>query len=280
MHEGVALLLDQLEAVGQRLGEGIAVQHHPRAAGTHRLHLDVRGAAWHDDDRLDAELLRAQRQALGVVAGGGGDYPARLLFLAELGDLVVGAADLEGEHRLQVLALEQDLVVQPFGEAARRLQGSFHRHVVDGRSEDLLDVLFEHRRGRRRNGQNGPSLLLRPMVGQPPGRWAPAWRYNARRFFPPCGSRHESGSAQAGGGPGRRRPHPPAPRVAQHHRCRHRLHRQLLHRRAGQDPPGLRWRGGQLRGHRRAAEEPRHPGVRPQQRCRTGVLRRRRRRDQ
>ncbi|MEJ9100747.1 bifunctional ornithine acetyltransferase/N-acetylglutamate synthase, partial [Pseudomonas aeruginosa] len=37
---------------------------------------------------------------------------AKQRFLGELRDLVVGAADLEGKHRLQVLALEQDLVAE------------------------------------------------------------------------------------------------------------------------------------------------------------------------
>ena len=40
-----------------------------------------------------------------MVAGRGGDDALLLLFRAELGDLVVGPAKLEGEHGLQILAL-------------------------------------------------------------------------------------------------------------------------------------------------------------------------------
>ena len=41
MDEGVALLVDQLQRVGQRLGEGVAVQHRLGAMGAHRLDLDL-----------------------------------------------------------------------------------------------------------------------------------------------------------------------------------------------------------------------------------------------
>jgi hypothetical protein len=54
-----------------------------------------------------AELLRRQRHALGMVAGRGADHAALALRRRQVGDLVVGAAQLEAEHRLHVLALEQ-----------------------------------------------------------------------------------------------------------------------------------------------------------------------------
>ncbi|MCY1361949.1 hypothetical protein D9M69_486450 [compost metagenome] len=140
----VALLLHQLQRIRQRLGEGVAVQHRLAAAGAHALHLQFRGGARHHDGRLDAQLAGGQRHALRMVAGGGGDHAALQLLAGQLRQLVVGAANLEGEHRLQILALEQDLVAQPLGKLAGRLQGSFHGDVVDARGEDLLDVLFEH----------------------------------------------------------------------------------------------------------------------------------------
>jgi hypothetical protein len=40
----------------------------------------------------------------------------------QVGHLVVGAAQLEAEHRLLVLALEQHVVAQAARQAARRLQ--------------------------------------------------------------------------------------------------------------------------------------------------------------
>src|SRR5262245_45105270 len=79
-----------------------------------------------------------------MVAGGRCDY-ATLEFLGgQLRQLVVGAANLEGVHRLQILALEQDLVAQTLGKLTGGLKGGFHGDVVDARGKDLLDVLFEH----------------------------------------------------------------------------------------------------------------------------------------
>ncbi|MCY1178395.1 hypothetical protein D9M73_187420 [compost metagenome] len=129
--------------MGQGIGEGVAVQHHLAAAGAHPLHLQLGGGARHHDGRLYAQFPRRQRQALGMVAGRGGDHPAGALLLAQLHHTVVGAADLEGVDRLQVLALEQHLVAQEFAELARRLQRRFDGHVVHRRREDLAHVVLE-----------------------------------------------------------------------------------------------------------------------------------------
>ena len=58
--------------------------------------------------------------------------------------LVVGAAQLEGEHGLQVLALEQHAIAQAARQALGRLERRFDRDVVDARLEDLLDVVVVH----------------------------------------------------------------------------------------------------------------------------------------
>ncbi|MCY1231417.1 hypothetical protein D9M72_438640 [compost metagenome] len=142
-HEGQALLRRQLQRVGQGVGEGIAVQHHLAATGTHAVDLELRGGARHHDGRFDAQLPRRQRQALGMVAGRCGDHAPRALFRAQLHHTVVGTTDLEGVDRLQVLALEQHLVAQAFAELARRLQRRFDGHVVHRRREDLAHVVLE-----------------------------------------------------------------------------------------------------------------------------------------
>ncbi len=139
-----ALFLHQLQRMRQRIGEGIAMQHHLAATGAHALHLQLRRGARHDDGGLDAQFARRQRQALRMVTRRGGDHAAGELFGRQLRQLVVGAANLEGEHRLQILALEQNLVAEPLGKLAGGLQRGFDGHVVDARGEDLLDVLFEH----------------------------------------------------------------------------------------------------------------------------------------
>ncbi len=140
----VALLFHQLQRIGQRLGEGITVQHHLAAAGAYALHLQLRRGAWHDDGGLDTQLLGRQRNALGVIARRCRDHATRQFLGRQLRQLVVGAANLEGEHRLQILALEQNLVADSLGKLAGGLQRGFDGDVVDAGSEDLLDVMFEH----------------------------------------------------------------------------------------------------------------------------------------
>ncbi|MNG20836.1 hypothetical protein D3C84_1051270 [compost metagenome] len=120
------------------------MQHHLATARAHALHFQLGGGARHDDGGFHPQVLGRQGQALGMVAGRGGDHAARQLFRGQLGQLVVGAANLERVDRLQILALEQNLVAQPLGELAGGLQRGFHGDVVDARGEDLLDVLFEH----------------------------------------------------------------------------------------------------------------------------------------
>src|SRR5690606_1775566 len=144
MDVDVALFLDQFQRVRQRLGESIAVQHDLAATGAYALDLQPRCGTRHDNGGLDPQFARCQRQTLSMVAGRCGNHAARQFLGRKLRQLVVGAANLEGKHRLQILALEQNLVTETLGELAGGLQRSFHGHVVDARGEDLLDVLFEH----------------------------------------------------------------------------------------------------------------------------------------
>ena len=92
--------------------EIVAVQHHLAAEVEHRLDLDVRRGLRHHDHGRNAAAARRQRHALGMVAGRGADHAAAGDGLGEVRDLVVGAAQLEREDRLQVLALEQDPVAE------------------------------------------------------------------------------------------------------------------------------------------------------------------------
>ena len=90
--------------------------------------------------------------ALGVVACRCADDAFLELLGAELDHLVVGSAQLEAEHGLLVLALEQHLVVQAPPEIAGRHEVGLHRHVVDTGGQDLLEIVgrlkvFGHFRG-------------------------------------------------------------------------------------------------------------------------------------
>ena len=118
----------------------ITVQQHFATEIDDRLHLDARRGHRHHDDRRDAAPTCRKRDPLGVVARRGADHTACGRARRQAGDLVVGAAELEGEHRLHVFALEQDGVAetarQPRGRLERRLDG----HIVDARTQDALHV--------------------------------------------------------------------------------------------------------------------------------------------
>ena len=102
---------------------GDAGQHHFAAAGAHGVDFDLRRGFRHHDGGLAAEQLRRHRHPLRVVAGAGGDHAFLQRFGRQLGHFVVGAADFEGKHRLQIFALEQDGVAG----APRQVGGGFKR---------------------------------------------------------------------------------------------------------------------------------------------------------
>ncbi|MCY1186885.1 hypothetical protein D9M73_277980 [compost metagenome] len=106
-----------------------------------------------------------------MVAGRGGDHATGQFFRAQLGQLVIRAADLEREHWLQVFALEQNLVAQALAQLPGALQRGFDGNVIDARGEDLLDVLFEHREsitGPRDKGWESTPALRRATTAKPP----------------------------------------------------------------------------------------------------------------
>ena len=141
MHESEPLLLLQLQRVLVGIGEALAGQHHLAAQRLHGVDLDLRGGRGHHDHGAHAELARAHGHALCVVAGRGADHALLQLLGCQLRHLVIGAAQLEAEHRLLVLAFEQHLVVQAPAQCARRLQVGLDGHVVHARREDFLQVV-------------------------------------------------------------------------------------------------------------------------------------------
>ena len=144
MHEHQVALARELQGAVERAVVVIAVQHHLGAKVEDRLHLDVGSGLRHDDHRGDAAAVRGERHALGVIAGGGAHHAATGSQLGQVSDAVVGAAQLEREHRLQVLALEQHAVPEPAREPCRKLEGRFDGDVVDARLENSLDVGTRH----------------------------------------------------------------------------------------------------------------------------------------
>ena len=77
------------------------------AVAARGLELRPRRVARHDDHRRGPEQARHQRHRLRVVARGVGDHAARQRLRRQPRDGVVGAAELERPHALQVLALEE-----------------------------------------------------------------------------------------------------------------------------------------------------------------------------
>src|SRR5690606_6917353 len=145
MDEYQPLLLHLLLRVGQRLVKSVAVQHHLAAPRPYGLDLDLRRGPWHHDGRLHPHMPRRECQPLGMVTRGCGDHATGTLLVGQLLELVVGATDLEGEHRLQVLALEQHGVAKPLGKEGGTVNGGFDGDIVDRGTEDLLYVTFQSR---------------------------------------------------------------------------------------------------------------------------------------
>ncbi len=157
MDEGQAVALRQLARVGVGLVIGIAMQHDLAAARLHGMDFHLRGRHGHDDDRAGAEPFGGEGHALRMVARRGAHDAARQLGRGELRHLVEGAAQLEGEHALHVLALQEQGVVEPGRERGRLFQRCLARHVIDAGGEDFLQIVG-HGGGRRHTPSEGVVL--------------------------------------------------------------------------------------------------------------------------
>jgi hypothetical protein len=124
-----------------RVRISVAVELHFGAACLHGVDLDARRRHWHHDHGPAAQALRRERHALRMVAGARRDHATAQARLGQPGHLVVGAAQLEREDRLQVLALDEERVAHPARQRARRLEGCLGGHVVDSRLEDSRQVI-------------------------------------------------------------------------------------------------------------------------------------------
>ena len=140
--EGQALLGLKLAGVGIGLVEALAMQDDAATPAFHRLHLDGRCGARHHDGCLGAEPLSRQGHALRVIAGRGADHAPLERLAWQADHLVVGAAQLEREDRLQILALEPDGAAEPLRQARHRIERALDRDVVDAGGEDLADVVL------------------------------------------------------------------------------------------------------------------------------------------
>ena len=104
--KGVALGLGQVHGVFAGLVIDVAVKNDLGTVVLGALDLDERRGGGHDHYGFRARARGGEGDALGVVAGAGGDDAARELFGRKGGNLVVRAADLVGSGALHVLGLE------------------------------------------------------------------------------------------------------------------------------------------------------------------------------
>ena len=141
MHVGQVATLFELARVGRRLVIGIAMQHDFGTAPAHRIDLDLGCGHRHHDGRRAAKALRRECDTLGMVAGGRRDHATAQSLRWQVHHLVVGAAQLEGKHRLHVFALEQDAIVDAPRQVRRELQRRLDRHVVDACIEDAFQII-------------------------------------------------------------------------------------------------------------------------------------------
>ena len=139
------------EPLGLAAGVVIAVtmQHYLGAAGCHRFHLHLRSGDRHHDHCPAAQPLGRHRHPLSMVAGTGGDYTPLQFSRAQPHHLVVGAAQLEAEHRLEVLALQQYAVAEPGREVGGGIEGRLDRHLVHPGPQHSLQVTVGIGRHRR-----------------------------------------------------------------------------------------------------------------------------------
>jgi hypothetical protein len=131
MDEPQAARQDDLIAVRLGIGIRVAAQHDFRAHLADRVDLDLRRRLRHHDEGAQAQVARREGHALRVVARAGRNDAPRALRLGEVRDVVVGAAQLEAENRLQVFPFQEHLVLQARREARRRLERRLVRDVVD-----------------------------------------------------------------------------------------------------------------------------------------------------
>jgi hypothetical protein len=112
MHEDHPSLAREFMAPHLRIGVAVAEQHDLGPEIAYRIHLDLRSRLRHHDHRANLQMPCGKRDPLGVIPRARRDDAALALFRTQMRDPVVSAAQFVAEDWLQVLAFQQDLVVQ------------------------------------------------------------------------------------------------------------------------------------------------------------------------
>jgi hypothetical protein len=143
MNEDPTGLRRELVAAHLRVGVAVAGELDVGLHGPYGVDLDPRRRLRHHDERRDAQLPGGVGDALGVVARARGDDATPGFRSAQLRHLVVGAAELEAEHRLQILALQQNLVLETARQTRRPVERTLVGHVVDPARENPAEELVD-----------------------------------------------------------------------------------------------------------------------------------------
>mmetsp|Transcript_9617 Transcript_9617/g.22294 ORF Transcript_9617/g.22294 Transcript_9617/m.22294 type:complete len:496 (+) Transcript_9617:394-1881(+) len=151
--EGQPLRALEFLGMGEGVAETLSMQHDLAAMAAYRVDLDLGRGHRHHDDRPTAELACRQGDPLCMVACRGADDAGSTLLGAQLRHLVVGAAQLEAEDVLLVLALQPHLVAEPPGQFRRARECGLACHVVHPRVQDALQVAAAGRQHRGRLGR-------------------------------------------------------------------------------------------------------------------------------
>ena len=151
VHEFERTLGANLFGVPLRRGVVVADQHDLGPQPANGANLDLRCRPRHDDKGRDVQRAGGVGDSLGVVSGAGAHHASRPAVRLQLRDLVVGAAQLEAEHGLEVLTLEQ----HRDANAGRKTGGGLER----GLTGDVVDA----------TGQNLPQEPLDQLARGPGG---------------------------------------------------------------------------------------------------------------
>ena len=114
MHKGHAHFFLKHAGVFESVRVAVTHQHHFAAQSFDGIDLHLWCGGGHHNHSATAQFARAQRDALGMVAGGGANHALFELRWREVRHFVVRTAQLKAVHGLLVFALEQHGVVQAF----------------------------------------------------------------------------------------------------------------------------------------------------------------------
>ena len=108
------------------------------------INLDARRRRRHHNHRPATHLGRRERNTLRMIARRSADHATLELFGGKTGDLVISATQLEGKDRLQVFALQQNLVADPCRKVAGQIERRFDGHIVNLCVENFFEIIRVH----------------------------------------------------------------------------------------------------------------------------------------